>query len=73
MCNINRIMNTLINLTIVFCIFVPAWVFTQECPPADTIAVNPTQNIWTITCAVENTDTTMIVHVHKYIVSSCES
>ena len=29
-------------------ISIPAWGLMQECPPADTIAVNPAQNIWGI-------------------------
>ena len=32
----------------VICLSMPAWGFMQECPPADTIAVNPAQNTWNI-------------------------
>ena len=48
MCNINKIMKRLLNCVMVIGISIPAWGLMQECPPADTIAVNPAQNIWDI-------------------------
>ena len=48
MYNINKIMKRLLNCVMVIGISIPAWGLMQECPPADTIAVNPAQNIWDI-------------------------
>ncbi len=48
MCNLEKIMNTLLYWMIVMSISIPAWGLMQECPPADTIAVNPAQNNWNI-------------------------
>jgi len=48
MYNINKIMKRLLNCVMVIGISIPAWGFMQECPPADTIAVNPAQNNWNI-------------------------
>ena len=48
MCNIIKIMKTVINWTIILGIFIPTWGFMQECPPADTLTVNPAQNNWNI-------------------------
>jgi hypothetical protein len=48
MCNLNKIATTLINWTMLICLSMPTWGFMQECPPADTIAVNPAQNTWNI-------------------------
>ena len=48
MCNLEKIMNTLLYWMIVMSISIPAWGFMQECPPADTIGVDPAQNFWNI-------------------------
>ena len=48
MCTINKIMKTLVNWTVAIGITFPTWGYMQECPPADTVSVNPAQNNWNI-------------------------
>ena len=34
--------------TIILFFTLSPWVFTQECPPSDTLSINPAQNMWNI-------------------------
>ena len=33
---------------IILFITLSSWVFMQECPPSDTVDINPIQNLWSI-------------------------
>ena len=48
MCNLEKIMNTLLYWMIVMSISIPAWGFMQECPPSDTLSIESIQNLWSI-------------------------
>ena len=40
-------MRRIINIQLISSILI-SWAFMQECPPSDTLSINPAQNLWDI-------------------------